>query len=66
MVSGDRLKKYGEFLMLDKIAKDYGYTHAEVFKLSWREAYTIHALNLERSYIEARTSELKSEHDKNT
>lgn len=51
--------------MLDKIAKDYGYTHDQVFNLSWREAYTIHALNLERNYIDAKVSELKTEHDKN-
>lgn len=51
--------------MLDKIAQDYAYTHDQVFKLSWREAYTIHALGLERNYIESKATKLKQEHDKN-
>lgn len=58
--------KYGEFAMIDKIAKDYAYTHDEVFDLSWREVFTIIALNSERAYIEARAGKLKREAEKNT
>jgi len=49
---------------VDKIAKDYGYTHEQVFNLSYREAYTIIALNREQFYIEQKTSELKRESEK--
>ncbi len=52
-------------MLIDKIAKDYNYTHDEVFDLTWREAYTIHALTLERNYVESRAGELKREHEKN-
>ena len=60
------MNKYGEFAMLDKIAKEYGYSHDQVFNLSWREAYTITALNAERSYIEAKAGEMKREHESKT
>ena len=63
LVAGDRMDKYGEFAMLDKIAKIYGYTHEQVFNLSWREAYTIHALNKEQQYIELKAGELKRKHE---
>jgi len=65
LVAGDRFKKYGEFMLLDRIAKDYNYTHDEVFDLSWREAYTIHALTLERNYVEGRASQMKRTHESN-
>ena len=53
-------------MLLDRIAKDYGYTHDQVFDLSWREAYTIHALNLERNYIEIKSGEMKRDHEKHS
>ena len=59
------MKKYGEFAMLDKIAKDYNYTHDQVFDLSWREVITILALNNERAYIESRAGKMKRDHEKN-
>ena len=63
LASGDRFKKYGEFMLLDRIARDYRYSHDEVFNLSWREAYTIHALGLERNYVESKAGEMKRRHE---
>ncbi len=55
------MKKYGEFTLVDRIAKEYNYTHDQVFDLSWREAYTIIALGNERQYIESRAMALKQQ-----
>jgi len=63
VVAGDRLNKYGEFIIIDKIAKEYGYSHDDVFNLSWREVYTIVALSREQAYIEAKATRLKSDND---
>jgi len=60
------MDKYGEFIIIDKLAKDYGYTHDEAFNLSWRQAYTIIALNREQAYIEYKSAELKRESEKKT
>jgi len=62
--AGDRMDKYGEFVLIDKIAKHYSYTHEQVFNLSWREAYTIIALNREQAYIEHKATEAKRESEK--
>ena len=58
------MKKYGEFILVDSLAKTYNYTHDEVFNLSWREAYTMIALNREQKYIDAKAGEMKRAADK--
>ena len=58
------MDKYGEFVLIDKLARDYAYTHDEAFDLSWRQAYTIICLGREQSYIEYKSSELKRESEK--
>ena len=58
------MDKYGEFVIVDSLAKTYGYTHDQVFDLSWREAFTMVALNREQQYIESRAAELKRQADK--
>ena len=60
------MEKYGEFPVIDKLASDYGYKHAEVFEMSWRDVYTIVALNREQNYIEYKATELKRESEKKT
>lgn len=60
------MDKYKEFPMIDTLARNYGYTHAEAFNLSWREAYTIIALNRETAYIEAMAQEMKRKADGNS
>jgi len=59
------MDKYGEFVLVDSLALKYGYTHEQVFNLSWREAFTMLALGREQQYIEARASDLKRQADKN-
>jgi len=58
------MKKYGEFVLIDSLAKTYNYTHDQAFDLSWREAYTMLALNREQKYIEAKAGEIKRAADK--
>lgn len=65
MVAGSRMDKYGEFPIVNKLAKEYAYTHDQVFNLSWREAYTILALDKEQRYIEYMATNMKSEANKN-
>ncbi len=64
LVAGQRMEKYGEFVFIDRIAKEYKYTHDQVFNMSWREVYTILALNREQGYIEHKVDELKREHER--
>ncbi len=66
VVAGDRMVKYGEFVIIDRIAGNYNYKHAEVFEMSWRDVYTIMALNREQAYIEYKATELKRESEKKT
>lgn len=65
VVSGDMMNKFGEFTVINKLARDYNYTHAEAFDLPWRVAYTILALDKTQGYIEYRAQELKHEHERN-
>ena len=58
------MEKYGEFVLIDSIAQKYGYTHDQVFNLSWREVFTMVALGREQAYIENRATELKRQADK--
>lgn len=60
VVAGDRLEKYGEFPLIDKLAKEYNYTHEQAYNLPWRVAYTIMALGRETSYIENEASRQKN------
>ena len=64
IAGGDRLKKYGEWVLVDKIARTYSYSHDEVFALSWTEALTIIAYNRESNYVEHKTNEIKRELNK--
>jgi len=59
IAGGDKLKKYGEWILIDKIARTYSYSHDEVFALSWTEAMTIIAYNKESNYIEHKANEYK-------
>jgi len=59
LAGGDRLKKYGEWILLDKIAKMYSYSHDEAFALSWSEAMTIICYNRESAYVENKCNEIK-------
>ena len=51
-IAGDRMSKYGEFVIIDTICLNYNYTHEQVFNLSWSEVMTIIALNKDKSYID--------------
>jgi hypothetical protein len=59
--AGDKFDKFGEFGIVNRIAKDYGYTHAEVFDLSWRLAYTIMSYDKTQSYVEFTATKNKSD-----
>ncbi len=52
LIAGDRLDKYGEFVVLDTLCLNYNYTHEQAFHLSWSEVMTIIALNKDKSYID--------------
>jgi hypothetical protein len=64
LVAGDKLNKYGDFTIVNKLAKDYNYTHEDAFNLSWRVAFTILALDKEQLYIETRAAEMAREKNK--
>lgn len=66
VAAGDRMKKYKEFPLIDSLARTYSYTHEQAFNLSWREAYTMIALNREQAYIEHVASEMKRKSEENT
>ena len=57
MAAGDRFKKYGEFVIIDSLAKQYSYSHEDVFKLSWGECMNLVAYNREYSYVENKARE---------
>ena len=57
-VSGKRFEKYGEFVALDSLCKAYGYTHEQVFKLSWVEAMTMILYNREFSYVDHKARQI--------
>jgi len=59
MAADGRLDKYGDFALIDMIARNYTYTHNQVAELSWREVMNITALSRERAYVEAKTYEIK-------
>ena len=59
--AGDKFDKFGNFGILNKLAKDYNYTHAEVFDLSWRLAYTIMAYDKTQNYVEYTATKNKSD-----
>jgi hypothetical protein len=59
LAGGDRLNKYGSFAQIDAVAKQYNYTHEQVFWLSWSEVMTIIAFNREALYVELTAQEFK-------
>jgi len=64
MAAGKRFDKYGEFALVDSLAKTYNYTHEQVFKLSWTEAMTMIAYNREYNYVDAKAREFSRKANK--
>ena len=58
MVAGDRMDKFGEFVLIDTMCLNYNYTHEEVFNLSWSEVMFIIVLGREKASIEAEVQKL--------
>ena len=56
---GEDLEQFGEFVHIDKMAREYNYTHSEAFELSWSEFITIIVLSRRREVVEHRFSEIK-------
>ena len=50
--------------MLDSLCKTYGYSHEEVFKLSWVEAMTMVLYNREYNYVDFRATEMTRKQQK--
>ena len=59
MAGSERLEKFGEFAHIDSLAKTYGYSHEQVFKLSWSEVMTFIYYNKEYSYVESVAHDIK-------
>jgi hypothetical protein len=59
LAGGDRLNKYGNFAQIDAVAKQYSYTHEQVFWLSWHEVMNIISFNRESMYVELTAQEIK-------
>ena len=53
------MQQFGEFTHIDKMAREYNYTHDQAFDLSWSEFMTILVLNRRRESVEYKFSELK-------
>ena len=52
-----QLAPFGEFTIVDSIAREYIYTHDQVTELSWSEVMTIIVLRKKRAAIETRAQE---------
>ncbi len=66
MIAGDRLDKYGEFLVIDTLCLNYNYTHEQAFNLSWSEVMTIIAINKDKSYTDAEMHKANMKHESNS
>ncbi len=59
-----RLDKYGEFVFIDNIAKNYSYTHDQAGELSWSTLMTLVSYNREQSYVESVANKMMNESNK--
>lgn len=60
IAGSERLEKWGEWVLIDSLAKTYNYTHDQVFALSWSEAMTMIAYNREAAYVENKAVEIRN------
>ena len=62
---GASLATFSDLILLDTFAKQYNYTHEEVFNMDWEFIYTIQFIHAQQNSIQSRANEIRQKRNKN-
>ena len=65
IAGGDKLTQFNDLIIIDGFAKQYGYSHEEVFKLDWEFVYTMQYIHNLQDSVQKKAQEERSRRNKN-
>ena len=61
---GSKLSTFSDLILLDTFAKQYNYTHDEVFKMDWEFVYTLQFIHAQQNSIQSRANDIRQKRNK--